>query len=393
MFSKNDINDKVLIEILIASTAILAFNSWEHMPSIVPNHYSDIVSIFWREGVGKGQHSIPYLQFLFEYPVIIGMLVYLCSSTRLFASSFSEAIVYYTLSMHFILSLFTLLSIYLLYKTCNFLRVDKGRIWKCFLIMPSFLMFPLYNWDMIAVFFSILSIYSFLNEKRRVSALSLGLGISTKIYPIVMLPMFLIEEKNWRERVFFILMILIPTILLNAPFIVLNFNTWFGTWIFLASWGIENSWLIYFFNQMDPTAHYIGFLVMLYLIYKSLVETNKKPYECNAYRIIERSLMMNLAWLIGSYIVTPQMALMLLPFYVLIPKIPLSLAYLSDILNVLIIVFWFSLMQNNINPLDPTSITQIVATLRQIVWLIIFLYILYPEKVTRLWSYLKKPLK
>jgi uncharacterized membrane protein len=393
MFSKHVINNKELIEILIATMVILSFNSWEHMPSIVPNHYSDVVSIFWREGVGKGQHSIPYLQFLFEYPVVVGLLVYLCSLTRLFASSFSEAMVYYTLSMHFILSLFTLLSILLLYKTCNFLRVDRRRIWKCFLIMPSFLMFPLYNWDMIAIFFSLLSIYSFIIEKHRISALSLGLGMSTKIYPIVMLPVFLFEEKSRKDKALFFLTSLIPILLLNAPFMILNFETWSKTWTFLAGWGIEDSWLIYFFNQMDPIAHYVGFVVMLYLIYKSLAETSKKSYETNAHRIVERSLMMSIAWLIGSYIVTPQMALMLLPFYVLIPKIPLGLAYLGDVLNALIIVFWFSLMQNNINPLAPTSITQILATIRQIVWLIIFLYFLYPERLSKLWLYLKKLLE
>jgi uncharacterized membrane protein len=217
--------------------------------------------------------------------------------------------------------------------------------------------------------------------------------MSTKIYPIVMLPVFLFEEKSWKDKALFILTSLIPILLLNAPFMILNFETWSKTWTFLAGWGIEDSWLIYFFNQMDPIAHYVGFAVMLYLIYKSLAETSKKSYETNAHRIVERSLIMSIAWLIGSYIVTPQMALMLLPFYVLIPKIPLGLAYLGDVLNALIIVFWFSLMQNNINPLAPTSITQIVATIRQIVWLIILLYLLYPERLSRLWLYLKKPLE
>ncbi|MEM2897594.1 MAG: hypothetical protein QXG01_08535, partial [Candidatus Bathyarchaeia archaeon] len=316
-----------------------------------------------------------------------------CSLVRVFASSFSEAMVYYTLSMHFILSSFTVASIYLLYRTCDFLRIDKGRIWKYLLIMPSFLMFPLYNWDMIAIFFSLLSIYSFIKGRRRLSALSLGLGVSAKIYPIVLLPVFLIEEGLWKKKGFFILTMAVPIILLNAPFMILNFETWFKTWTFLAGWGIEDSWLIYFFNQMDPIAHYVGFVVTLYLVYKSLTETSKKAYESDAHRVVERALMMSMAWLIGSYIVTPQMALMLLPFYVLVLKIPAILAYIGDVLNALIIVFWFSLMQNNINPLAPTSVTQVVATARQAAWLIILLYLLYPERLSRLWLYLKKPLE
>ena len=70
---------KDLAEILLMTCLVLALNIWQHFPMIVPSHYSDISSIYWRDGIGKGVHGFPYLDYVFEYPVIVGTLVYLSS--------------------------------------------------------------------------------------------------------------------------------------------------------------------------------------------------------------------------------------------------------------------------------------------------------------------------
>ncbi|MEM3727158.1 MAG: glycosyltransferase 87 family protein [Candidatus Bathyarchaeia archaeon] len=373
--------DKNLIELLIALTMIFSFSIWEHMPNIIPNHYSDITSVFWREGIGQGVHAIPYINFIFEYPVIVGMLVYLCSFiARSFTSSFSLAMVYYTFLMDIILYLFTIGTIIIVYKIVVFINGDKSRIWKYFLIMPSFIMFVVYNWDIIAVFFTVLSLYFFLIEKKFKAAVAIGLGVASKVYPALLLPVYMLEVKNWRERFALILIALGTFIILNAPFIALNFNGWLQTWLYHASWGIEDSWLIFFFNQMDPKAHYVALAVLIYLIYKALLETSKKFYSFKNERVIERSFLMKLAWLFGNYVVTPQMALMLLPFYVLIPFLPAALIYLSEVLNALIIVLWFTPELNLGNPLVASSPVQWISAFRQIIWLTLFIYVIFREK-------------
>ncbi len=372
-----------LIEILSALLVIIAFNMWEHSPNIVPSHYSDVTSVYWREGIGEGEHLIPYLQFSFEYPMLVGIFVYLCSFSRVFISDSSTAIAYYTFAMQCILAVFTIGTVVTLYKICCMMRVDKGRIWKYLLITPSFLMFTVYNWDIIAIFFSILSIYFYLKKDSVKSAISLGLGISAKLYPAVLLPVYLLEEKTWKSRLQFFVLSLGVLFVLNLPFMILSYNTWFGTWAHHMAWGIENSWLIYFFDQMSPTAHYVGFAVFLYLIYKGLIETSKKKYGSVSERVIERSWLMSIAWLLGSYVVTPQMALMLLPFFVLIPLIPLPLVYLADTLNALIIVFWFNEMGAGRNPLGADNFIQAISLARQLLWLSFFAYCLYPKKTVR----------
>jgi len=373
--------DKNLIELLIASTMIFSFSVWEHMPNIIPNHYSDITSVFWREGIGQGAHRIPYIQYVFEYPVIVGMLVYLCSfAGRSLASSFSLAMTYYTLLMDFALYFFTIGTIIIVYKLITLINGEKTRIWKYFIIMPSFIMFIVYNWDIIAVFFTVLSLYFFLNEEKLKAAAAVGLGVAGKVYPILLLPVYMLEVKSWRERFILPLTTLGVFTALNLPFIALNFNGWLQTWLYHASWGIEDSWLIFFFNQMDFKAHYVALGVLIYLVYKALLETSKKNYNSKSERVIERSFLMNLAWLFGNYVVTPQMALMLLPFYALTSFLPTTLIYLSEVLNALIIVLWFTPELNLGNPLIASSPVQWIAASRQIIWLSFFIYIIFREK-------------
>lgn len=370
-----------LSDIIIASTAIFVMSIWEHLPGINPSHYSDISSVFWREGIGQGAHLIPYLQFMFEYPVIVGALVYICSFVRFLTPDFSSAMTIYVFLMDIVLYFFTIGTVITLYRIVKVVKGRVSRIWKCFLIVPSFVMFVTYNWDIIAIFFSTLAIYFFIKGKKYNADISIGLGVAAKLYPCMLIPVFMLEEQSWRERLKRLAIPVIVFILLNLPFLILNFSQWFETIKYHFSWGLEDSWLIFFFNQMDSNAHYVGLAILLYLVYKGLLESSKREYRSTGERIITRGFLMNIAWLFGSYVVTPQMALILLPFYVLTPSIPLLVIFLSEILNGLIIVLWFSPQFNFGNPLVGTSPVQWLAAARQFIWLGLFIYLIYPEKI------------
>jgi uncharacterized membrane protein len=373
-----------LIEMLAVATLIFTIGVLEHLPIAVPSHYSDVASVFWRDGIGKGPHLIPYYQFTFEYPVIVGVLVYLASLVRLYVSDFSAAMNWYVLAMDVPLYLFAIGTVIVLYKIADLVRAEKQRIWKAFLIAPSFLMFTVYNWDIIAIFFSTLSIYYYLRNEKTKSALSLGLGISAKLYPCMLIPVYMLQEKGWKDRFKILFTSIGAFFMLNLPFILANFSGWMETWVYHAAWGIEDSWIIFIFNQMDPNAHYFALVILLYLVYRGLMASAKKRYDAQSTRILERSFLMNIAWLFGSYVVSPQMALMLLPFYVLIPTIPLPVIYLAEIMNALIIILWFTPALNFGNPLSPMSPVQWFAAGRQLIWLGMFIQILYPIRAGQL---------
>jgi len=377
---------KDLAEILLIAGIILAFGFWEHWPPIVPNHYTDIASIFWRDGIGKARHGIPYYDYVFEYPVIVGFFTYLTSYFgRAMSNDFSISMAFYSFAMNLVLTGFALGTVVVVYKLCELIGADKKRMLPYFLVTLSFIMFTIYNWDIIAVFFSALSIYFYLRGQKTHSALSLGLGIASKIYPAVLGLVYLLEENTWKKRLKFFAISAAVFAVLNAPFVILKYDVWYGTWRHHMTWGLENSWLIYLFDQMDLNAHYASLAVLLYLSYKGISGTLKKSYPSQAARIIERSFLMSLAWLIGSYVCPPQMALMILPFLVLMPLAPLWLFYLAEVFNALIIVLWFTPQLNLGNPLVASSPVQALSALRQAIWLIFFLRVLYPGKL-KVWT-------
>ncbi|MGC8850481.1 MAG: glycosyltransferase 87 family protein, partial [Candidatus Bathyarchaeia archaeon] len=373
-----------LYYILGAATVLYLFSVWEHLPGITPSHYSDVMSVFFRDGIGRGTHGIPYYDYVFEYPVLVGLAVYLCSSVRLVVPGFNEAMMYYSLAMDAILYASTMAAIMYLYRLLTLVKGDVGRVWKCFLVAPSFIMFTPYNWDMMAVAFSTASLYYYLSGDKGKADLCLGLGIGAKLYPVLLILVYILEERDWPSRLRRFFTPLLVFAALNLPFIAADFHTWFETWLYHARWGIEDSWLIFLFDQMDMKAHYAALAVLLYLLYKGLLESSKRSYPSREGRVIHRGFLVSVAWLFGNYVVTPQMALILLPFYVLIPIIPVAAIYAAEILNALIIVLWFTPELNLGNPLVRSSPVQWAAALRQAIWLSLYVYTLYPER-TKTW--------
>ena len=388
-----------LFEILLATAAILFFNWMQHFPPLVQSNFSfattDVLVEYWRNGIGLGTHLMPYVQFRFAYPAIIGFLVYLTSGlARMFSSDPFVAVDYYVCFMDLILAAFTLGTVYYVYRICGVVRRETSRIWKAFLVSPTFLLYPLFNWDMIAVFFTVLAVWYMLQGRMRYAAVSLGFGIATKIYPAMLLPVLMAEEKTWKARLTALALAALIFGTLNTPLLILNSSLWWRSSTFqVSSWGLEATWLMLFFNRFDKTAYVVGFAVMLYLVYKGLVETSRKKYPNVSDRIFQRSILMSLAWLLGSFIVPPQMALMLLPFYVLVPQVPLVLIYLEGIFNILIIpLYQYTVISLHMDARTAASPAQWSAATRQAIWLLIFIHLIYRKQTTALANRLLKAL-
>ncbi len=79
--------------------------------------------------------------------------------------------------------------------------------------------------------------------------------------------------------------------------------------------------------------------------------------------LLTRAFLITGLTLLFSYIAAPQLNLDLLPFLALVPIVPISLFYLFDVTNVMIILTWF--MIPNSAPTLP-GIVQTFALLRQI---------------------------
>ncbi len=86
------------------------------------------------------------------------------------------------------------------------------------------------------------------------------------------------------------------------------------------------------------------------------------------------------AFILFSYIATPQMNLDLLPLLAMVPMIPLSLFYLYELADIGIILFWFAFQPNNVTP----SVPQAFALLRQIYLATMLVILGFSKKLTKI---------
>lgn len=82
------------------------------------------------------------------------------------------------------------------------------------------------QFDSLPIFFSLLGIYLLYRSTTRplyFSALALMAAIAIKVFPVLLLPVFLFHLKTWRVRFLFSVVALFPVLLLMVPYLLQNF--------------------------------------------------------------------------------------------------------------------------------------------------------------------------
>jgi chromate transport protein ChrA len=168
-----------------------------HAPWGVPNVYNDITGSFWgRCWVQNG--ALPYIptstancDYAFEYPTISGLILY---AARLFGSDLPTF--YNTVS-----AMTMVAAVVVAGGTWAIARRLGKKLDPLYFMMPTFLVYGIYNFDMFHAAFVVLSILSFVTGKRTLSAAFLGLGFDTKLTSVVLLPIFLMEiRSDWPPK-------------------------------------------------------------------------------------------------------------------------------------------------------------------------------------------------
>lgn len=327
--------DRALTEIVVVTTAVFILSTIVHSPSISPNIYSDLVSFWGRTEVADG--LIPYVDFVFEYPQLCGLMTYVSASL----GRAPEA--YYAL-MSFFLYLFTMGSAVLTYLLAKESGFDTGRIYRYFLLAPSMIIYLVYNFDIINAFFVLLALYTFQRGRTLLSAASIGLGVLSKLTPVLLIPIFAQKVKTWRRQLLFVVVAVAIPVLVNAPLAAVSFENWWGGYQWHMDWGLENSWLVFLFP--DPgswdTAKILSQILMVLVVARVIVWKNDN--------LKQKSFAMLGGFLLATYVYTPQMNLVLLPLFVLSSE-SFLLFYPWEIANAFIILSWFTVP----TPPGPTA--------------------------------------
>jgi hypothetical protein len=345
------LNDPQYGMVMMAAAIAFGISAFIHFPTYnSPSFYSDFVWSFW--GRSHLLTGIPYVNYMFEYPPICGLIVW----TGGWLSYGSRAIF---VAIEFaILAVFMLLTAHYTYQFMGYLGLSSSRQLIYSIFTPSIIFYGAYNFDLVQAFFVVLALYFLVaRRKENQSAIALGLAVATKLSPALLVPFFLQEIKGTKKRITFSAIAAAVTACLNAPFMLANFSTWLQGYQYVKNWGLEDSFMVWVVPQSSW-----GFAkdVLLALLGSSTVAViifaRSKPF-------LVRIFMASVIFIVFSYIASPQLNVGLLPLFALVPLVPLSLFYLLEIANAGIILTWFAC--NGCTPTLPGT-PQIFALVRQI---------------------------
>ena len=280
--------------------------SWATPDQYIHACYSDLPSLFGARDLDK--NIWPYESDLnsVEYPVLTGMIMFL---TAKFVDS---PIAYFNLNVIFLALLF--IGLVLL------IRKMKPEFSYLLPLAPAMIASLFINWDLWAIITMMLAIYWFDRKSYLLSALAIGISISTKFLPVfLLLPIAFIL---WRQdRIKELLKYLVTTTLIwlaiNLPFALTTPTGW---WRFYklnldrgADWG--SLWLA--FNQLGLNLANLNYLSILLLLIGItsiaifLFEIKSTPTLASVAFIVLATVM------VASKVYSPQYVLWLTPLAVI----------------------------------------------------------------------------
>ncbi|HEY4499790.1 MAG TPA: glycosyltransferase 87 family protein [Candidatus Paceibacterota bacterium] len=345
---------------------------------ILPWHiaYSDMPA-FSERALAPG---FAYLNKKIEYPVITGLIIDITGKV-------GRNVPGYFIVNALLLIGFAVASTYLLQRLTEHYPDRSGsqdNVWRYWIFAPSLLMFGVYNWDLVAVFFSICALYAMAKNKDYWAAIWIAIGFSTKFFPALFFLPLLLKQDNWKKIGYLIGIFIAVTLVINSYFILNAFDNWY---YFFELNRTRNS-------NIDSIWTTIRFLFSPYL--ESVPRVNALSlvtfsglYGWLMWRFrkadtVKLCFLSVLAFLLTNKVFSPQYLLWLLPFFVIfsVPKIKWFYALEgANIVSTFIVLRWF-LIERNVAYFYWSAPLVII---RHIILISVFIY------VDRLILPIKKP--
>lgn len=294
--------------------------------------------------------------FQIEYPA--GLFLYFKLTTyltMLFSKSFSyEA---FLAVNTFFLSAFALGTTWLIWKLIPLVEPKPAtwKVWVFWAVAPSMFFYALLNFDMPVVFLTVLAVYFRFKGNEDWSAAALGLGVVLKIYPIILIPLFLLGKKP-RDAIRYCVVAGGVWLLVNSSFMLLDFKAWAFPYIWQTTREPTTDGLVWLIWKFLGTKVATFFFPLLYVATFGIILKRVHKSGILGSTAETRVLLLGFtaavlgSFLLANRIFSPQYILWLLPLLVFIPRIsPLSF-YVFDIPNVVLTLLLFGFMSMSNHP-------------------------------------------
>jgi len=256
-----------------------------------------------------------------------------------------------------------------------------SKLSPMYFLLPSMIIYGVYSFDLFHAMLIVLSLQLFLENRKSTSAFMLSLAIATKLVSVVLIPVYLIELKEFRSRLKYLGVIAITSGVILLVIAVLNFSFLINFYQYFKTWGLEDAWYVWIFQNPASWgyAKIFGLALMGLLLLQTY--TLKIP-------LVPRAFLALVSFVLATYIYAPQFNLMIIPL-VAVLSIDSPSLFFWDTFNALIILTWFSVS-------DPTmagTVPQLMSLLRVValVWLSLSVLAKYGIKpISFLFEYIRR---
>jgi hypothetical protein len=254
----------VVLALLAAVISFVKFSpcqssGWATPDQYVHACYSDIPALFGERGLSQGDWAYSNGADSVEYPVITGVIMWAIAQITPGGEGASNN--YFNLNVFFLALLF-MATAFLVFK----LRPEFSYL---FPLAPAAIASLYINWDMWAIISMIAAIYWFDRKKLDLSAIALGISISTKFMPVFLLvPIALIflRRNQLRAGLQYFAVTAATFTVINLPVYLTTPEGWLRFYQLNISRGSDWGSLWYALSALGlnmPNANYLSILLLL----------------------------------------------------------------------------------------------------------------------------------
>ncbi|MDQ6916020.1 MAG: glycosyltransferase 87 family protein [Actinomycetota bacterium] len=169
-----------------------------------PGAYSDVASLYFRDHLWH--HPLPYLDYRFEYPVLMGAFVALAS------------LVHTSVGAYLLVSALPLVGcgVAILWLLARFPGANPWLL----ALSPALALYVVLNWDLLALAATVGAVVLYARGRDLPATGLLALGVWLKLFPLLLLPLVLarrLVERRFRDAAAMVGVFALITVAVNLP--------------------------------------------------------------------------------------------------------------------------------------------------------------------------------